>query len=67
MAVYDCIQEEQLPDIAPGQEAALQNLLVRTPLMHHDIRARTSYPHELLRHFLLEMLESMPPDFRCQV
>lgn len=67
VAVYDCIQEEQLPDIAPGQEAALQNLLVRTPLMHHDIRARTSYPHELLRHFLLEMLESMPPDFRCQV
>ena len=67
VAVYDCIQEEQLPDIAPGQEAALQNLLVRTPLMHHDIRARTSYPHELLRHILLEMLESMPPDFRCQV
>lgn len=67
VAVYDCIQAPQLPDIAPGQEAALQNLLVRTPLMHHDLRARTSYPHELLRHFLLEMLQSMPPDFRCQV
>lgn len=67
VAVYDCIQESQLPDIAPGQEAALQNLLVRTPLMHHDLRARTSYPHELLRHFLQEMLEAMPPDFRCQV
>lgn len=67
VAVYDCIQEEQLPEIAPGQEAALKNLLVRTPLMHHDLRARASYPHELLRHFLLEMLEAMPPDFRCQV
>ena len=67
VAVYDCIQEEQLPDIAPGQEAALQNLLVRMPLMHHDLRARASYPHELLRHFLLEMLETMPPDFCCQV
>lgn len=67
VAVYDCIQGPQLPDIAPGQETALQNLLVRTPLMHHDLRARTSYPHELLRHFLLEMLQSMPPDFRCQV
>ena len=67
VAVYDCIQEEQLPDIAPGQEAALKNLLVRTPLMHHDLRARASYPHELLRHFLLEMLDTMPPDFRCQV
>lgn len=67
VSVYDCIQEEQLPDIAPGREAALQNLLVRTPLMHHDLRVRASYPHELLRHFLLEMLETMPPDFRCQV
>lgn len=67
VAVYDCIQEDQLPDIAPGQEAALKNLLVRTPLMHHDLRARASYPHELLRHFLLEMLDTMPPDFRCQV
>ena len=67
MAVYDCIREDQLPQIAPGQEAALQNLLVRAPLMHHDLRARASYPHELLRHFLLEMLDSMPPDFRCQV
>lgn len=67
VAVYDCIRESQLSEIAPGQEAALQNLLVRTPLMHHDVRARTSYPHELLRHFLLEMLETMPQDFRCQV
>lgn len=67
VAVYDCIQEDQLPDIAPGQETALKNLLVRTPLMHHDLRARASYPHELLRHFLLEMLDTMPPDFRCQV
>lgn len=66
-AVYDCIQEDQLPNIVPGQEAALKNLLVRTPLLHHDLRARASYPHELLRHFLLEMLETMPPDFRCQV
>lgn len=67
VAVYDCIHEEQLPQIAPGQENALRNLLVRIPLMHHDLRSRTSYPHELLRHFLLEVLESMPPDFRCQV
>ena len=67
VAVFDCIQENQLSSIAPGQESALQNLLVRTPLMHHDLRARASYPHELLRHFLVEMLEAMPPDFRCQV
>lgn len=67
VAVYDCIQESQLPDIVPGQEAALKNLLVRTPLMHHDTRTRTSYPHELLRHFLMELLEAMPPDFCCQV
>lgn len=67
VAVYDCIQENQLAEIAPGEEAALQNLLVRTPLMHHDRRSRASYPHELLRHFLMEMLEAMPPDFRCQV
>lgn len=67
VAVYDCIQESQLPDIVPGREAALKNLLVRTPLMHHDTRTRTSYPHELLRHFLLELLEAMPPDFCCQV
>ena len=66
-AVYDCIREEQLPQIAPGEEAALGNLLVRTPLMHHDLRARASYPHELLRQFLLEMLEAAPPEFRHQV
>lgn len=45
----------------------MKNLLVRTPLMHHDLRAGASYPHELLRNFLLGMLETMPPDFRCQV
>ena len=66
-AAFDCIRAEQLPEIAPGQEAALKNLLVRTPLMHYDPRAGASYPHELLRHFLLGMLETMPPDFRCQV
>lgn len=67
IAVFDCVQESQLSDIAPGQDGLLQNLLVRTPLMHYDHLTRASYPHELLRHFLLEMLESMPPDFRCQV
>ncbi|MFR5780698.1 MAG: hypothetical protein ACLUEK_02050 [Oscillospiraceae bacterium] len=66
-AAFDCIRAEQLPEIAPGQETALKNLLVRTPLMHYDPRAGASYPHELLRHFLLGMLETMPPDFRCQV
>lgn len=66
-AAFDCIRAEQLPEIAPGQETALKNLLVRTPLMHHDLRAGASYPHELLRNFLLGMLETMPPDFRCQV
>lgn len=67
IAVFDCVQENQLSNIAPGQDGALQNLLVRTPLMHYDALTRASYPHELLRHFLLEMLESMPPYFRCQV
>lgn len=67
IAVFDCIREGQLSEIAPGQETALKNLLVRTPLMHHDLRAGASYPHELLRHFLLDMLEAMPQNFRCQV
>ena len=67
IAVFDCIREGQLTEIAPGQEAAVKNLLVRTPLMHHDLRAGASYPHELLRHFLLDMLNAMPPNFRCQV
>lgn len=67
VAVFDCIREEQMSEIAPGQETELKNLLIRTPLMHHDPRAGASYPHELLRHFLLEMLENMPPDFRRQV
>ena len=67
IAVFDCIREGELTEIAPGQETALKNLLVRTPLMHHDLRAGASYPHELLRHFLLDILETMPQDFRCQV
>lgn len=67
VAVFDYIREEQLPEIAPGQEAALSGLLVRIPLMHHDQRERISYPHELLRHFLLRMLNTAPGDFRSQV
>lgn len=67
VAVFDYIREEQLPEIAPGQEAALSGLLVRIPLMHHDQRERISYPHELLRHFLLRMLDTAPGDFRSQV
>ena len=35
--------------------------------MHHDQRERISYPHELLRHFLLRMLNTVPGDFRSQV
>lgn len=67
VSVFDCIREAQLPEIVPGREAALQSLLVRIPLMHHDRRERTSYPHELLRHFLLRLLEASAPDFRSQV
>lgn len=67
VSVYDCIRETQLPEIAPGQEGALQNLLIQTPLMHRDPSTRTSYPHELLRHFLQEMLQAMPPDSCRQI
>lgn len=67
VAVFDCVREEQLPQIIPGQEAELQNLLVRVPLLHQDLRERASYPHELLRHFLKRMLASMPADFRNEV
>ena len=67
VAVFDYIREEQLPEIIPGREAALSSLLVRVPLMHHDQRERTIYPHELLRHFLLRMLKTMPEDFQSQV
>ncbi len=67
VTVFDCIREEQLSELAPGQETALKNLLVRTPLMHQDLRTGASYPHELLRHFLLDMLGTMLPEFRYQV
>lgn len=67
VAVFDCIRQEQLSQIAPGRESELQSLLVRIPLMHHDLRERASYPHELLRHFLLRMLSAAQPDFRGQV
>lgn len=67
VAVFDCIREEQLSQIAPGREAELQSLLIRIPLMHHDLRERAGYPHELLRHFLLRMLSAAEPEFRGQV
>ena len=67
VSVFDCIREEQMPWIAPGREAELQNLLVRIPLMHYDQRERANYPHELLRHFLLRMLTTMPADYQSQV
>ena len=66
-AVFDYIRWDQLPQIAPGRAAELGALLVRTPLMHHDRRERATYPHELLRHFQLQQLASMPADFRSQV
>ena len=66
-AVLDCIRWDQLPRIAPGREAELGQLLVRAPLMHHNQRERATYPHELLRHFLLQQLAAAPGDFRSQV
>ncbi|WP_130869319.1 helix-turn-helix transcriptional regulator [Intestinimonas massiliensis (ex Afouda et al. 2020)] len=67
VAVFDCIRAEQLPQVAPGREEELESLLVRIPLMHHDQRERASYPHELLRHFLLGMLSAEPAEFRSRV
>ena len=67
VAVFDCIREEQLPQIAPGREDELHSLLARIPLMNHDHRNRAMYPHELLRHFLLKMLAEMPRDFQSRV
>lgn len=67
VAVFDCIQEDQLSQIAPGQEQALHDLLVRTPMIHRDSRERSGYPHELLRHFLLGRLDAMDPAFRARV
>ncbi|MGO5116264.1 LuxR C-terminal-related transcriptional regulator [Candidatus Avoscillospira sp. LCP25S3_F1] len=67
VAVFDCIQEDELSQIAPGREQELHDLLVRIPMMYRDHRIRAGYPHELLRHFLLGQLDAMPEAFRCQV
>ena len=63
VSVYDRIPEAHLSWIAPGQEETLQHLLVRIPLMLYDRREQASYSHELLRHFLLGRLRTMPREF----
>ena len=67
ISVFDRIQDREVEQIAPGQGAALSGLLRRIPLMYHVQREEVSYPHELLRHFLLGQLDAMPEDFRSQV
>ena len=57
IALFDYLKEDMFKLIAPNEETLIYHLLVRTPLMLYEKRERRAYPHEILRHFLLNKLE----------
>ena len=67
VSVFDCIEDQFLSYIAPSQEMALHNLLMRAPLIRLDVHANCGYPHELLRNFLIKHMADVSPELQSRI